>query len=1131
MIANARKPCLLFTGIFCLFLACTQKNTDVENTAPPLFTLLPADSTHVSFSNTLTEGLNTNVLMYEYFYNGGGVATGDVNGDGLADIYFTANMGDNQLYLNKGAMHFEDITTAAGVGGRPGPWKTGVTMADVNGDGLLDMYVCYSGKLRGEKRVNQLFINNGNDAKGYPRFTEQAGQYGLADSSYSTQAYFFDMDRDHDLDALLLNHNPKALAVLDEASTAAILQKEDPAIGIRLFRNDNNHFTDITRKAGISSSSLTYGLGAGIADINGDGWPDMYISNDYAVPDYLYINNHNGTFTDQLQVSLGHNSQFSMGNDIADINNDALPDIYTLDMLPEDNHRQKLLFAPDNYEKFDLNIRSGFYYQYMRNMLQLNIGQPKGSKEQLSPSTGGGRGEASPLFSEIGQVAGVSNTDWSWAPLLADYNNDGWKDLLVTNGYLRDFTNLDFIKYMNDYLQSKGRLQREEVLQLVHQMQSSDVINYLFSNNKNCTFTNVSAQWGFNKPSNSNGGAYADLDNDGDLDLVINNINQPAFIYRNETRQQTGSHYLQIKLQGLPGNTQGIGAKLTCFSKAGQQYIEQMPTRGYLSTVSATLHFGLGTQTTVDSLRVVWPGGKQQVIKQVEADHVLVVDEKAATDLYKKEPLSPALFTETRSPIAYKAPVSAINDFKRQPLLVSPLSFNGPCIVKGDVNGDALEDVYAGGGSGQAAVLFLQQKDGRFIQKPQPVFEGDAKCEDADAAIVDVNGDGFNDIYVASGGYHNYTPDDLLLQDRLYLNDGKGNFSKSNNALPVMRVSKSCVRVNDINNDGHPDLFVGGRVIPGRYPETPESYLLINDGKGHFTNQIATAAPALQKAGMITDAAWIDMNKDSKKDLVVVGEWMPVMVCLNVNNKLQDQTSSYFNTPYRGWWNKIATGDFNKDGRPDLIVGNIGLNTQCRASDKEPAELYYKDFDDNGAVDPVFCFYIQGKSYPYCTRDELLDQVSMMRTRFTDYKGYADATIRDVFTDEEMQGAGHLQANYLQTAYFESNASGRYQAKALPVQVQYTPVYTITPLDYDHDGQEDLLLCGNMNRARLRPGKYDANYGILLQNDGKGGFTYIDQQRSGFYLKGDVRTVLSMNNLLLFGINQQPVKAYKLKDR
>ncbi|MBO9205199.1 MULTISPECIES: VCBS repeat-containing protein [Niastella] len=1107
---NSKLSFIIFMVL--VLTSCTQTDRS-QPTVFPLFTLLPADSTRITFSNTLTEGLNTNVLMYEYFYNGGGVATGDVNGDGLADIYFTANMGDNQLYLNKGAMHFEDITSSAGVNGRPGPWKTGVTMADVNGDGLLDIYLCYSGKLRGEKRTNQLFINNGNDPQGYPHFSDQARQYGLADSGYSTQVYFFDADRDGDLDAFLLNHNPNSLPILDEAATADILKKEDPAIGVRLLRNDKNYFTDITRKAGISSSSLTYGLGAGIADINSDGWPDIYVSNDYAVPDYLYINNHDGTFTNQLQNCLGHNSQFSMGNDIADINNDALPDIYTLDMLPEDNRRQKLLFAPDNYEKFDLNIRSGFYYQYMRNMLQLNIGRSKGSP--------------GPLFSEIGQLAGIANTDWSWAPLLADYNNDGWKDLMVTNGYLRDYTNLDFIKYMNDYVQSKGRLKREDVLQLVHQMPASNVINYLFANNKNCTFSNVSAQWGFNSPSNSNGAAYADLDNDGDLDLVINNIDQPAFIYRNEARQQTASHYLQVQLHGMPGNTQGIGARILLYSKAGIQFQEQMPTRGYLSTVSPTLHFGLGEQTTIDSVRVIWVSGKEQLLRAISSDQLLVVDEKAAHAIFKTTPTTPTQFAAINSPLPYKSPANTINDFKRQPLLVNPLSFNGPCLVKGDVNGDGLDDVYAGGGSGQAATLYLQQKNGRFLLKKEPVFELDASCEDADAVIVDVNGDGYKDIYVASGGFHNYQPNDPLLQDRLYLNDGKANFTKSTNGLPVMRVSKSCVRVNDINRDGYPDLFVGGRVIPGRYPETPESFLLINDGKGHYTNQMAAIAPSLAKAGMVTDALWIDLNNDAQKDLVVVGEWMPVTVYISVDHQLQDQTNHYFNTLYRGWWNKIATGDFNQDGKPDLVIGNLGLNTQCRASDKEPADLFYKDFDDNGAIDPLFCFYIQGKSYPYCTRDELLDQISLMRTRFTDYKSYADATLQQIFTTEELKDVNHLQANYLQTALFESSPTGKYQLHSLPVQTQYAPVYTITPFDYNNDGREDLLLCGNMNRAKLRPGKYDANYGLLLQNDGKGGFTYIDQQRSGFYIKGDVRSVLSINNLLLFGINQQPLQAYE----
>jgi len=1120
-----------FLFVIITFLGCSKsENSDEKKTAetgPQLFTLLSAEKTKIDFNNTLTEGLNTNVLMYEYFYNGGGVAVGDLNGDGLDDIYFTGNMVSNKLYLNKGNMQFEDITAVSGAAGREGPWKTGVTMADVNGDGLLDIYVCYSGSVSPDKLKNQLFINRGPNGSGVPQFEEKAELYGLANSSTSTQAAFFDYDRDGDLDMFLLNHNPKALPILDESSTAEFLKKEDSSAGARLFRNNMTGnkepvFEDVTTKAGIHSSALSYGLGIGVSDINMDGWPDLYISNDYSVPDFLYINNKNGTFTDVTEAGIGHTSHSSMGNEIADFNNDGLPDIFTLDMLPEDNRRQKLLVGLDNYELFDFNVKMGFHHQYMRNMLQLNEGV-----------TGGSAGKSvTPMFSEIGQLSGISNTDWSWAPLFADYDNDGWKDLFITNGNLRDFTNMDFVKYMGDHLKRKeGQVRREDILELVYQMPSSNMTNYLFRNNKDLTFKNVATNWGLGQVSNSGGAAYADLDNDGDLDLIVNNINLPAFIYQNEGSKQLKNHYLKLKLQGEGKNTIGTGAKITIYQKGEKQYLEQMPTRGYQSSVSPILHFGLGNSASIDSLKIVWPGGKQEKINTPKADQLLTLSEKNATGNLVIPSPQVQLVNLVSSPIAYKNPANKINDFKRQPLMVNAVSFSNPNLTKGDVNGDRLDDVYIGGGYGEAGKLFLQQKNGSFVPKPVAVFEADKQSEDTDAAFFDANGDGFMDLYVASGGYANFLPEDPLLQDRLYINDGKGNFTKAPDALPKMLFSKSCVRVADINGDGKPDLFVGGRVIPGRYPETPKSYILINNGKGKFTDQTASICPELEKIGMVTDAAWVDMNGDKKPDLVLAGEWMPITVLVNNGGKLTNKTTDYFDKSYSGWWNKILVDDINGDGKPDIVAGNIGLNTQCKASDAEPVEMVYKDFDDNGSIDPILSFYIQGKSYPYVTRDEMLDQMSIMRTRFQDYKSYAEATLTDIFTKEELEGASHLKSNFLKTAYFESNAAGKLKEKQLPLEVQSSPVYTVTAYDFDQDGKKDLLFCGNSNRARLRFGKYDANYGVLLKGDGKGNFNYVTQNKSGFALKGDVRSVLPIGNTLLFGINQQELKAYKVNKK
>jgi len=1095
-----------------LFSACGKEGTgdqdEANETGPALFTLLPPAETNIYFQNTLSEGLNTNILMYEYFYNGGGVATGDLNGDDLIDIYFTSNMSDNKLYLNRGGMKFENATTASGATGRPGPWKTGVTMVDINGDNRLDIYVCYSGMLPDPKRRNQLYINEGNDENNVPRFSEKAAEYGLASTAFSNQGFFFDYDRDGDLDMLLLNHNPKNLPVLNEVSTREIMKKDDPLMGVRLYEQKNGRFEDITRQAGITSSALSYGLGLGISDINNDGWPDFYLSNDYAVPDFLFINNQDGSFTNELEKWLGHNSHFSMGNDIADVNNDQWPDIVTLDMLPEDNRRQKLLLAPDNYAKFDLNVRSGFHYQYMRNMLQLN-----------------NRNET---FSEIGQLAGISNTDWSWAALLADYDNDGWKDLYVTNGYFRDYTNLDFIKYMEDFVQQKGRLQREDVLEIISNMPASDVINYMYANENGRRFSDKTKAWGLHNKSNSNGAAYADLDNDGDLDLVVNNINQPAFIYRNEAQKDTGNHYLQVKLQGTGRNTQGIGAKVKLLSNGQWQSLEQIPWRGYLSTVSPVLHFGLGAATVADSLLVTWPNGKEQLLSNIAANQVLTLDENNAGQGDRNPDNKKAWFKETSPPFTHQSPKVNLNDFDRQPLLITGLSFSGPCMAKGDVNGDGLEDVLVGGSVGKATALFLQQGNGAFKQAVVPAFEADRAQEDTDLLLFDANSDGYADLYVASGGYHSFQEDDPLLQDRLYINDGRGGFERYREALPDMWSSTGCVAVNDINQDGRPDLFVGGRVIPGRYPEAPASYLLINEGQGRFTDQTATLGAELQKLGMITDAVWIDLDQSGQQELVVVGEWTPVLVFAVENGRLLNRTGSWFDQEYKGWWNVIEVADFNKDQRPDLMIGNTGLNTQFQVSNQEPAEMYFKDFDNNGAVDPVFCFYIQGKSYPYVTRDELLGQLSGLRSRYTTYDSYADATVTDVFSESELSDAGHLEANRMETTLFLNNDAGKFETAPLPLPAQYAPVQAIAVLDYNEDGDPDVLLSGNDSHCKLRLGKMDANYGVLLRGDGQGGFEYIPQTASGFKLRGDVESVLQLGDQLLFGINQGPVVAYRL---
>ncbi len=1101
------KTFLLLT-ISLVFLEGARPQEEQED---PLFKLLSARETGISFKNQLTENEKTNILTYEYFYNGGGVAVGDINNDGLDDIFFTANMENNRLYLNEGGLTFKDITKTARVAGKKNAWSTGATMADVNNDGLLDIYVCYSGWGDEQARRNELYINQGD-----LQFEEKAAEYGLNDPSNSTHAGFFDFDQDGDLDMYLLNHNT---TVINSIEFEGVRNTRHPRAGDKLYENVDGHFTDISEKAGIKGSPLGFGLGLALADINGDGFQDIYVSNDYTEPDYLYINNGNGTFTDRMTDYLQHISYFSMGSDITDVNNDGQSDIYTLDMLPEDNERQKLLYGPDNYEQYALMVVNGYYHQNMRNMLHVS--------------------NANGTFSEIGQLAGISNTDWSWSSLFADFDNDGWKDLFVTNGYYRDYTNRDFLKFKGDYYFQKAvNNEQADTFQLVSSMTSTPIHNYIFQNNKDLTFTDQSIHWGFDTRVFSNGAAYSDLDNDGDLDLVVNNLNERAFVYQNMAREKyPEKNYLDLVFKPEKGTA--LGSKVYVYTREGQQYYEYMPTRGFQSSVSHKLHLGLGDVSVADSLRVVWLSGKQQVIKKVKANQTLTLEEKKADQ--KAMPVAAApdycVFSKTPTLVPYQHQEYAYNDFKRQPLLMTMLTTCGPAMATADINQDQLTDVFVGGAKGNLGKVFTQTPAGTFEEVNQSFAKKDALHTDADAIFFDADGDGDQDLYVASGGYQDYQPHDLALQDRLYLNDGQGNFTTAANALPPLLVSKSCVRPYDFDQDGDMDLFVGGRVIPGEYPVAPQSYLLQNDGNGpggepHFTDVVAHHIPGLAQAGMVTDAAWTDLDGDGRKDLVVVGEYMPIQVYLNKGNQpFVEATDQYFEQPMSGLWCSLLVADFDADGDEDVVAGNFGLNSQLKASAEEPLQMVYKDFDSNGSIDPIMTYYIQGKSYPFASRGELLDQIYSMRQKFTSYSSYANAQLTDIFSPKELQEATMLKAATLATVYLE-NKNGKMMPHALPKEAQFAPVYAMTTLDYNQDGHLDLIVVGNQSAIRIRMGVIDANYGQLFEGDGQGNFTYVPQATSGFDIKGDAKSLekikIQNDTYLLVGINNAGVESYKL---
>jgi hypothetical protein len=1085
-----------------ILLACL---CSCGNKPGTLFTRLSSGETGIDFNNKLLENSDQfNIMQYPYFYNGGGVAVGDINNDGLPDLIFTGNMVKNRLYLNKGDLHFEDITEKAGVASHQG-WCTGVTMADVNGDGWLDIYICRSGFPNQALRRNLLFINN-HDLT----FTEEAATYGIDDPGYSTQASFFDYDKDGDLDLFVINQSQPQFAQGGQEYAQLHNKIAGSEFQNHLYRNEGGHFSEVSKSAGIFSNVLTFSLGVSTTDINQDGWPDIYVSNDFNEPDYLFINNGHGGFSEQLKEKLDHTSLYSMGCDVADYNNDGLPDICTLDMLPENNHDLKMHTGADNYDKFNYLFQLGFGFQYMKNSLQKNNGD--GS------------------FSEIGQLAGISNTDWSWSPLFADFDNDGLKDLFISNGYKRDNTNLQFIKYtMNESLRLQPGGENVRVKDYVANMQGIQTDNYMYQNQGNDRFENKIKEWGLGGVTFSNGALYADLDNDGDLDLVTNNIEEEAGVYRNNTKHNGENNFLRIILKGNKNNPSGFGSKVYLYAAGKKIYLEQMPVRGYQSSVDMVLFAGLGSINIVDSLKIIWPDDHTEILRNIKANQLLSLSWKKARDLYnyKNQEAGPKLFETEKDVLLYKHRENFANDFNRQILLPRFYSHNGPCMSRADVNGDGLEDLYIGGAEGKPGALFIQTKDHHFIQQQHSAIYADSLSEDVDALFFDANGDHYPDLYLVSGGYDDFQDGSLALQDRLYINDGRGNFTKSQDGLPLNASAKTCVRACDVDGDGDLDLFVGGGVIPGKWPLSSGNALLINDGKGKFINATDQWSDTLSHIGIVKDAVWADVNRDGRKDLILVGEWMPPTIFINqqtkfiyadLNQQLRDLT---------GWWNSIVADDFDGDGDVDFVIGNYGLNSQLKTSAKEPVRLYLADINQDGYIDPIMTSYIQGKSYPFAAMDDINKQVPSLRKNFYDYSVYADATIQDIWKKELLDSLKPLQANTFETIFLENTGAG-FILKHLPVEAQYAPVYSIIKADLNQDGFNDLILFGNNQFNRIRLGRDDANHGTVLLNDGKGNFKYLPSVETGIHVRGDVRSATMINNRLFIGINNDSIAVLRV---